>query len=442
MKRRRVVILGAAGRDFHNFNVLFRDREAYEVVAFTAAQIPNIAGRRYPPELAGELYPEGIPIEDEAELAALIRKHAIDEAVFSYSDVSYESLMHLASRVQAAGAAFVLPGRDQTMLRSAKPLVAVCASRTGTGKSQTTRRIAAILRARGKRVVVVRHPMPYGELARQRLQRFATYEDMLDAECTIEEMEEYEPHIDAGTVVYAGVDYEAILRRAEEEADVVLWDGGNNDTTFYFPDLQIVVVDPLRPGHEIAYYPGETNVLCADVVIVNKEDSADLESVELVRDNVRRVNPGALLLDAASPLHVDAPERIQGKRVLVVEDGPTLTHGGMRFGAGIVAARKYGAREIVDPRPFVVGQIAQTYERYPGIGTLLPAMGYGEAQVRDLEATIGRADVDTVVVATPIDLGKLVRIDKPLVRVRYELQILGRPTLEEVLEGAGMIARS
>jgi predicted GTPase len=433
--RRRIVILGAAGRDFHNFNMLYRDREAFEVIAFTATQIPNIEGRRYPKELAGKLYPEGIPIESESDLVRIIREGRVDEAVFSYSDVSHEYVMHLASRVQAAGATFSLPGRDQTMLRSSKLVIAVCSARTGAGKSQTTRRISRLLRARGKKVVVVRHPMPYGDLVKQRLQRFATYDDMKAQHCTIEEMEEYEPHIVEGTIVYAGVDYEAILREAEKEAEVILWDGGNNDTSFYDPTLQIVVVDPHRAGHELTYYPGETNLLVADVVVVNKEDSASLEDIEKVRDNVYRANPRATLIDACSPLFVDRPEAIRGKRALVIEDGPTVTHGGMRYGAGVVAARKYGARELVDPRPFAVRSIAETFEKYPGIGTLLPAMGYGDDQVGDLQETIRRSDAEVVVVATPIDLGKLITIDQPSVRVRYELQEIGTPTLEDVLDG-------
>jgi predicted GTPase len=432
-ERRKILILGAAGRDFHNFNVLYRDNEAFDVVAFTAAQIPNIEGRRYPKELAGKLYPNGIPIESESDLGELIREKRVDEAVFSYSDVSHVNLMHLASRIQAAGAAFTLPGRAQTMLESSKPVVAICAVRTGSGKSQTSRQLCKLLREKDKRVVVIRHPMPYGNLVKQRLQRFASYEDMLEHECTIEEMEEYEPHIDAGTIVYAGVDYEAILREAENEADVIVWDGGNNDTSFYVPDLQITVADPLRAGHEIGYYPGETNLLVADVVLINKVDSASFEDVALVRANVRRVNPRAQILDAASPLFVDAPEQIEGKRVLVIEDGPTLTHGGMKFGAGIVAAKKFGAREIVDPRPFTVGAITETYKKYPDIGPLLPAMGYGPQQVRDLETTIRATDCDTVVVATPIDLAKLIEIDQPTSRVRYELQVIGRPNLEDVL---------
>ncbi len=433
--RRRIVILGAAGRDFHNFNMLYRDREAFEVIAFTATQIPEHRGTPLSQELAGKLYPEGIPIESESDLVRIIREGRVDEAAFSYSDVSHEYVMHLASRVQAAGATFSLPGRDQTMLRSSKPVIAVCSARTGAGKSQTTRRISRLLRARGRKVVVVRHPMPYGDLVSQRLQRFATYDDMKAQHCTIEEMEEYEPHIVEGTIVYAGVDYEAILREAEKEAEVILWDGGNNDTSFYHPNLQIVVVDPHRAGHELTYYPGETNLLVADVVVVNKEDSAALEDIEKVRDNVYRANPRATLIDACSPLFVDHPETIRGQRALVIEDGPTVTHGGMRYGAGVVAARKYGARELVDPRPFAVRSIADTFNKYPGIGTLLPAMGYGDDQVRDLQETIRSSDAEVVVVATPIDLGKLITIDQPSVRVRYELQEIGTPTLEDVLDG-------
>jgi len=433
MAREKIIIIGAAGRDFHNFNCVFRDNEACEVVAFTAAQIPDIAGRRYPAELAGRLYPQGIPIEAESDLAALIAKQGVDACVFSYSDISYEAVMHKAALVNAAGADFRLLGERQTQLKSSKPVVAVCAVRTGCGKSQTTRRVSAILRAAGKKVVAVRHPMPYGDLVKQRVQRFATIADLAKHECTIEEMEEYEPHIATGTVVYAGVDYAAILREAEREADVVLWDGGNNDTPFFKPDLHIVVADPHRPGHEVGYYPGETNVRLADVVIINKVVEAEFEHIEQVRQNVRSVNPRARVIEAASPLTVSDPALIAGRRVLVVEDGPTLTHGGMTYGAGVVAALRHGAAELVDPRPWVTGRIAETYAAYPEIGTLLPAMGYGAQQMADLERTIAAVECDAVVIGTPIDLTRVIRIDKPTVRVGYDLQEIGRPDLPELL---------
>lgn len=438
--RIRTLIMGAAGRDFHNFNTVYRDNDRHEVVAFTATQIPDIAGRRYPAALAGRLYPEGIPIFDEADLADLIARFHVDEVVFSYSDVSYAHVMHRAALVNAAGAHFVLLGSRETMLTSRKPVVAVCAVRTGAGKSQTTRRVATLLREAGLKVAAVRHPMPYGDLTAQRVQRFGTLEDLAAQHCTIEEIEEYEPHIVNGTVVYAGVDYEAILRQAEQECDVVLWDGGNNDMPFYRPDLHITVADPLRAGHELAYYPGETNVRMAHVVVINKVDSATPEAVETVRQNVRRVNPGATIIDAASPITADAIAPITGKRVLVVEDGPTLTHGEMKFGAGTVVARKFGAAEIVDPRPYAVGKLVETYEKYPDIGILLPAMGYGDEQVKDLEATINRVPCDTVVIGTPIDLTRLVAIAQPTVRVRYDLQEIGRPSLPDVL--APVIARA
>ena len=433
MKRERIVIIGAAGRDFHNFNCVFRDNEACEVVAFTAAQIPDIAGRCYPSALAGRLYPRGIPIEAESELPALIAKHGIDACVFSYSDVSHETVMHKAALVNAAGADFRLLGERLTQLRSSKPVVAICAVRTGCGKSQTTRRVSAILRAAGKKVVAVRHPMPYGDLVKQRVQRFATIADLKKHDCTIEEMEEYEPHIAADTVVYAGVDYEAILRQAEQEADVVLWDGGNNDTPFFKPDLHIVVADPHRAGHEITYYPGETNVRLADVVVINKVVEAEFENIEQVRQNVRAINPRAQVIEAASPLTVSDPSVITGRRVLVVEDGPTLTHGGMTYGAGVVAAMRHGAAELVDPRPWVTGKIAETFAAYPEIGTLLPAMGYGEQQMADLARTIAAVECDAVVIGTPIDLTRVIRIDKPTVRVGYELQEIGRPDLADLL---------
>ena len=432
--KRRVVILGAAGRDFHNFNLFFRDNPDYEVAAFTATQIPNIEGRQYPPALAGNLYPRGIPILPEEELEQIIRDQAIDVVVFSYSDVSHEYVMHLASRSAAAGADFWLLGARNTMLTSSKPVVAVTAARTGCGKSQTTRHVTDILRALGRKVVVVRHPMPYGDLAKQAVQRFATYEDLDRHECTIEEREEYEPHLDRGLVVYAGVDYEAILRQAEQEADIVLWDGGNNDLPFFKPDLQITVVDPHRPGHEMRYWPGEANVRMSDVIVINKIDTADFEAVQEVRRNIARLNPEATVVDAASPIFVDDPAAIRGKRVLVVEDGPTLTHGGMAYGAGVIAAKRFGAAEIIDPRPWAVDSIAATYAKYPGTGPILPAMGYGEAQLHDLEATINQIPCDLVIVGTPIDLARIIDIKHPNQRVRYELQPIGQPTLEAILK--------
>ncbi len=432
--KQRVLILGAAGRDFHNFNTTFRDNDHYEVIAFTATQIPNIEGRQYPPELAGPLYPQGIPILPEAELERIIAEEDIDEVLFAYSDVSHEYVMHLAARVVAAGANYRLLGARDTMLESSKAVVAITASRTGAGKSQTTRRVTDILRELGKKVVVVRHPMPYGDLAAQAVQRFATHADLDKHECTIEEREEYEPHLDRGLIVYAGVDYEAILRQAEAEADIVLWDGGNNDLSFYRPDLQITLVDPHRPGHETRYWPGEANVRMADVIVVNKVDTADLEGIAIVRDNAHALAPHAQIVEAASPIFVDDPASIRGKRVLVVEDGPTLTHGGMRYGAGVVAARRFGAAEIIDPRPWAVDSIAATYEKYPTTGPVLPAMGYGEDQIRDLEATINQVPCDMVIIGTPIDLGKLADIKHPHQRVRYELQCIGQPTLAEILE--------
>jgi len=429
----RIIIMGAAGRDFHNFNTLYRDNERAEVVAFTATQIPNIDERKYPAELAGSLYPDGIPILSEDELESLIIDHQIDEVVFSYSDVPYDYVMGRAAQVIAAGAAFRLLGTKDTMLNATKPVVAVGAVRTGCGKSQTTRRVARILKDFGKKVVVIRHPMPYGNLAKQRVQRFAILDDLARHDCTIEEMEEYEPHINAGTIVYAGVDYRAILEEAEQEADVILWDGGNNDTPFYKPDLMITVVDPHRPGHELAYYPGEVNLRLADVVVINKMDTAPPEGVNQVRANVKKVNPEAVIIEAASPLTVEDPAIITGRRVLVVEDGPTLTHGGMKYGAGVVAAKQLDARELVDPRPFAVGTIAETYQTYPEIGTLLPAIGYGEDQVNDLEATINGSDAEAVVIATPIDLRRVINISKPSTRVTYRLQELGAPTLADAL---------
>jgi predicted GTPase len=433
METIRVVIMGAAGRDFHNFNTYFRDNAKYTVVAFTATQIPNIDGRRYPAELAGALYPAGIPIYPENDLATLIHQHNVDQVVFSYSDVPHEYVMHKASLVNALGVDFVLLGGKNTMLPSFKPVVAVCAVRTGSGKSQTTRHVCDVLQGMGKKVVAVRHPMPYGDLVKQAVQRFATYADLDAHDCTIEEREEYEPHIDRGVIVYAGVDYEAILREAEKEADVVVWDGGNNDTPFFKPDLWITVADPHRPGHEIAYYPGETNLRAADVILLNKIDTADYASIRSVRQNASTVNPGAVIIEAASPLFVENPEAIRGKRVLVVEDGPTLTHGEMAYGAGYVAAQRFGAAEIIDPRPYAVESIIATYQKYPNTGTILPAMGYGHEQMRDLEVTINNTPCDLVVVGTPIDLTRLLKIKHPMERVRYELQVIGRPTVEEVI---------
>jgi len=432
--KRKLIIMGAAGRDFHNFNLRYRDNEDYEIAAFTATQIPDIEGRKYPAELAGKLYPNGIPIYAEEGLIELIKKHNIDGVVFAYSDVPYEYVMHKAAQVNAAGADFMLLDSKTTSLKSKAPVISICATRTGCGKSQTTRRVSEILKSFGKKVVAIRHPMPYGDLAAQKVQRFATYEDMDKHKCTIEEREEYEPHIDSGVIVYAGVDYGAILEQAEQEADIVIWDGGNNDTSFYQSDLHIVVTDPLRAGHEIAYYPGETNLCMADVVIINKIDTADYEDVEYLRENIREVNPDAIIIDAASPLTVEDPNLIRGKKALVVEDGPTLTHGEMSFGAGIVAAEKYGAAEIVDPRPWVTGKIEETFQKYPDIGTLLPAMGYGDQQVKDLEETINAVECDVVIIGTPIDLRKIINIKKPAVRVNYDLQEIGKPTLEDVLK--------
>ncbi len=433
MALHKVVIMGAAGRDFHNFNTSFRDNEEYQVVAFTATQIPNIEGRKYPAELAGALYPDGIPILAESELPRLIEEENVDQVYFSYSDVRHEYVMNQSSLVNAAGATFCLLGSKQTMIKSGVPVVAVCAVRTGCGKSQTTRKIAAILKEKNK-VVVIRHPMPYGDLARQKVQRFATVEDLKRHDCTIEEMEEYEPHIVNGSVVYAGVDYGAILEQAEKEADVILWDGGNNDTPFYQPSLLYVVVDPLRPGHEVTYYPGETNLRMADYVVMNKMVEAGIQDIATVRDNIHRVNPAARIIEAASPISVTDVSQITGKRVLVVEDGPTLTHGEMQYGAGVIAAGKYGAAEIVDPRPYLQGSLVETFRAYPGIGKLLPAMGYGEKQIADLQATINAADCDAVIIGTPIDLGRILKMNKPSTRVFYDLDEIGRPTLAETLE--------
>lgn len=430
---KKVIIMGAAGRDFHNFNVFFRDNKDYRVVAFTATQIPDIEGRKYPAALAGKLYPKGIPIYSEAELTDLIKNYKVDEVHFAYSDVSHEYVMNKASEVLAAGANFVLLGPHDTMIKSRKPVVSVCAVRTGSGKSQTTRKVALTLKAKGRRVVVIRHPMPYGDLVKQAVQRFATYEDLDRHDCTIEEREEYEPHIDNGIVVYAGVDYGAILKQAEREADVILWDGGNNDFPFYRSDLEIVVVDPHRAGHELSYHPGETNFRRADVYVVNKIDTADPAKVQLVLNNIKRINPGARVIKANSPIFVEDGSQITGKRVLVIEDGPTLTHGGMRYGAGIVAAQKYQAAEIIDPRPFAVGSIKKTFEKYNHLDKVLPAMGYGEKQMKELAATINRIDCDLVVSATPIDLNRVIKVNKPMLRVRYELEEIGTPNLKTVL---------
>jgi predicted GTPase len=425
--------MGAAGRDFHNFNVCFRDNDTYEVVAFTAAQIPGIEGRVYPAELAGTLYPYGIRIFDEKKLISLIHELQVTQVVFAYSDVSHEHVMHQASQVLAAGADFRLMGTESTQIKSSKPIVSICAVRTGCGKSQTSRHVLDVLQGLGLRVVAIRHPMPYGNLAAQAVERFAEYADLDRYECTIEEREEYEPYIDRGAVIYAGVDYGLILRQAEAEADVIVWDGGNNDLPFYKPDLHIVVVDPHRPNHEISYHPGEANVRLADVVIINKVDTADYANVLTVRENIQRLNPGAIILEAASPLFVDNPELIRGKRVLVVEDGPTLTHGGMTYGAGYVAAQRFAAGEIIDPRPFAVGSIADTFVKYPGAGKVLPAMGYSDQQITELEETINRSDAELVIVATPIDLTRIMKVKLPVERVRYEIQVIGKPTLADLL---------
>ena len=436
MQKRKVIIIGAAGRDFHNFNTFFRDNGDYQVVAFTAAQIPDIAGRKYPAELAGSLYPDGIPIYVQDDLERLIKELDVDECVFSYSDVTYKTVMGVGAKVNAAGADFAFLGPKSTMLKSTKPVVAVGAIRTGCGKSQTSRRVAEILMANGLKVIAIRHPMPYGDLNAQKVQRFATIDDLAKHKCTIEEMEEYEPHIARGNVIYAGVDYEAILRAAENDpagCDVILWDGGNNDFPFYKPDLMIAVTDPHRPGHELSYYPGEVTLRIADVVVINKIDSADFDSIQQVRTNIERANPKATVVDAASTISVDKSELIKGKRVLAIEDGPTLTHGEMKIGAGIVAARRFGAAEIIDPRPYAVGKLKDTFKTYPDIGTLLPAMGYGEEQMKDLAATIDKADCDSVIIATPIDLGRVIKINKPSVKVEYALQEIGHPDMEDVL---------
>lgn len=426
--------MGAAGRDFHNFNVFFRDKKNFRVAAFTATQIPDIEDRKYPAVLAGSLYPEGIPIYPEESLPSLIKERGIDEVYFSYSDVSHEYIMHKASEVLAAGASFTLLGPRETMIKSNLPLISVCAVRTGSGKSQTSRKIALLLKAKGRKVVVIRHPMPYGDLAKQKIQRFASYEDMIKEKCTIEEMEEYEPHIKNGIVVYAGVDYGAILKQAEQEADIILWDGGNNDFSFYKADLEIVVADPHRPGHELLYHPGETNFRRAHVIVINKIDSADKENVERVLENINKFNPEAAVIRANSLILVQNGEDISGKKVLVVEDGPTLTHGEMRYGAGVIAATKYRASQIVDPRPFAAGSIKKTFQKFTHLDRVLPAMGYGNQQIAELEQTIDKADCDLVVVATPIDLSRLIRTNKRMLRVTYELEEIGSPNLEEILK--------
>jgi predicted GTPase len=438
MAKKNVVIIGAAGRDFHNFNTCYRDNESYNVVAFTAAQIPDIDGRKYPKELAGKLYPKGIPIYAEQDLPEIITKFRVDDCVFSYSDVTYNKVMSVSAIVNAAGANFVLLGPGPTMIKSNKPLVAVGAVRTGCGKSQTSRRVIELLMAKGLKVVAIRHPMPYGNLNEQKVQRFARVQDLEKHKCTVEEMEEYEPHVVRGNVIYAGVDYEAILKQAEKDpdgCDVIVWDGGNNDFPFYRPDLMITVTDPHRAGHELMYYPGEVTLRLADVVIINKIDTSAPESIQTVRESIEKVNPGAIVIDGASPIKVDDPSVIRGKKVLVVEDGPTLTHGEMKIGAGVVAARKFGASELVDPRPYTVGRLTETFRLYPGIGTLLPAMGYGEQQLRDLEKTINNTKCDSVVIATPIDLNRIIKIRKPNTRVYYDLQEIGQPDLTEVIGG-------
>ncbi len=436
MSKTNILIMGAAGRDFHNFNTYFREKEEYNVVAFTAAQIPDIDGRKYPAELAGKLYPEGIPIFAEEELTRLIGEFKVKTCVFSYSDLPYQKVMNISAIVNSAGANFVLMGTNDTMIKSTLPVISVCAVRTGCGKSQTSRRVIEILMEKGLKVVAIRHPMPYGDLVAQRVQRFATVEDLHKHKCTIEEMEEYEPHVVRGNVIYAGVDYEAIVRAAEQDpdgCDIILWDGGNNDFSFYKPDLTIAVVDPHRAGHELSYYPGEVVLRTSDVVVINKMDSAPPEGIQVVRESIEKVNPGAVVIDGASPIRVDKPDVIRGKRVLVVEDGPTLTHGEMKIGAGVVAARKFGASELVDPRPFTVGKLSETFKIYPGIGVLLPAMGYGKQQLKDLETTINSCDCDSVIIGTPIDLSRIINIKKPFTRVYYDLQEIGEPNLEGVL---------
>ncbi len=436
MTKINVLIMGAAGRDFHNFNVVYRNNPLYNVVAFTATQIPNIDGRKYPASLAGKLYPKGIPIFPESELVSLIKKHNVQQVIFSYSDVPFNYVMAKGAMVNAAGADFITLGAADTMIKSTKPVIAVVASRTGAGKSQTSRKVVEVLQLMGKKTVSVRHPMPYGDLAKQKVQRFAAISDLKKHDCTIEEMEEYEPHIARGNVIYAGVDYEAILREAEKEADIIIWDGGNNDMSFYKADLTITVVDPHRAGHEMNYYPGRTNIHLSDVVVINKVDSANLEQINIVRNNVSMLNPAAKIIEAASPISLDNEKDaalIRGKRVLVIEDGPTLTHGEMKYGAGTIAAQKYEAAEIVDPRPYAVKSISDTYKKYPNIGILLPAMGYGDKQMRDLEATIAKVPCDAVIIGTPIDLRRVIKINKPAARVSYNLQEIGHPDLKSIL---------
>lgn len=434
MGKIKTVIMGAAGRDFHVFNTYFRNNNLYNVVAFTATQIPNIEGRKYPSVLAGELYPDGIPIYPEEELPELIKDNGIQQVILAYSDISHEDVMHKASIVLSSGADFRLMGPKNTSIKSSKPVISICAVRTGVGKSQTTRKVCDILQNMGKKVVAIRHPMPYGDLSQQICQRFATYEDLDLHKCTIEEREEYEPHIDNGVIVYAGVDYEVILREAEKEADIILWDGGNNDFPFYHSDLHIVLVDPLRPGHEVGYHPGETNLRMADVVIINKIDSANAVDIDMVRKNIEKVNSKAIVIEAASPIYVDDQEKIRDKRVLVIEDGPTLTHGGMKIGAGVVAAKKFAAREIVDAKPYAVGSIKETYQKYPHLSLILPAMGYGDKQTKELEETVNRIECDTIVSGTPIDITRVIKPKQPVVRTRYQLQEIGAPTLEDVLK--------
>ncbi len=436
MKKKNVIIIGAAGRDFHNFNMYYRDNEDYNVLAFTAAQIPDIDDRKYPAELAGKLYPEGIPIHSQADLEKLIIDFDVDVCAFSYSDVPYNFVMGISARVNAAGADFVLLGTKASMIKSTKPVIAVCAVRTGCGKSQTSRKIVEILMKNGLKVVAVRHPMPYGDLLKQKVQRFASIDDLQKHQCSIEEMEEYEPYVTRGNVIYAGVDYEAIIREAENDpngCDVILWDGGNNDFPFFKPDLMVTVVDPHRPGHELSYYPGEVNLRIADVVVINKIDTADYKNIQTVRKNIMKVNPGAAIIEAASTITVDDASVIKDKRVLVIEDGPTLTHGEMKIGAAMVAAQRFGAAEIVDPRPYVVGKLKETFKTYPDIGILLPAMGYGEQQVKDLEATVENTDCDSVIIGTPIDLNRIIKISKPNTRVYYDLQEIGSPNFGDIL---------
>lgn len=436
MNKKNIIIIGAAGRDFHNFNTYYRDNENYKVVAFTAAQIPDIDDRKYPVELAGSLYPEGIPIYPQERLAELIKELQVDECVFAYSDLRYDAVMGISAIVNAAGADFTLLGPKSTMLKSSKPVISICAVRTGCGKSQTSRKIIESLMEYGLKVVAIRHPMPYGDLAAQRVQRYATLEDLKKHHCTVEEMEEYEPHVERGNIIYAGVDYEDILRAAEKDpdgCDVIIWDGGNNDFSFYESDLSVTILDPHRPGHELNYYPGEVSLRIADVAVINKIDSADAESIRQVEENIKRVNPKAAIIKAESKITVDNPELIKDKRVLIVEDGPTLTHGGMKLGAGTIAAKRFGAKEHVDPRPYVVGKLAETFNIYKDIGLLLPAMGYGDQQLKDLEETINRTDCDSVIIGTPIDLSRIIKINKPHTRVHYELEEVGSPNLDEIL---------